>query len=99
MDSLQRALIDALEQNTPAALATVVKTMGSSPRAVGAKMLIYADGEIVGSVGGGEMEQRVIAEARDVIQTGQARYLDYNLSRPDRGDPMICGGEMEIFVE
>lgn len=99
MDTLQRALVEAIQNNTPAALATVVKTLGSSPRAVGAKMLIYADGTIVGSVGGGEMEQRVIEQARGVIRDGQARYLDFNLSRPERGDPMICGGEMEIFVE
>lgn len=99
MDTVQRALVQAMENNTPAALATVVKTMGSSPRAVGAKMIVYADGSIAGSVGGGEMEQRVIGAAREVIHTGQPRYLDFNLSKPERGDPMICGGEMEIFVE
>lgn len=99
MDTLQHALVEALEKNTPAALATVVKTIGSSPRAVGAKMLVYADGSIVGSVGGGEMEKRVIEDARAVIQSGQPRYLDFNLSKPERGDPMVCGGEMEIFVE
>ncbi len=99
MDAVQRALVEALHNNTPAALATVVKTIGSSPRAVGAKMLVYADGSIVGSVGGGEMEQRVIEQARSVIREGQARYLDFNLSKPERGDPMVCGGEMEIFVE
>jgi xanthine dehydrogenase accessory factor len=99
MDAVQRAWIEAIQNNTAAALATVVKTIGSSPRAVGAKMIVYADGSIVGSVGGGEMEQQVIGEAREVIRTGQARYLDFNLSKPERGDPMICGGEMEIFVE
>jgi xanthine dehydrogenase accessory factor len=99
MNAFQTALVHALQNNTPAALATVVKTIGSSPRAVGAKMLVYADGSIVGSVGGGEMELQVIAHAREVIRQGQARYLDFNLSKPERGDPMVCGGEMEIFVE
>lgn len=99
MDTVQRALIDALEKQIPAAVATVVKTHGSSPRAVGAKMLVYADGSIVGSVGGGEMEKLVIQDAQAAIHDGKPRYLDFNLSKPERGDPMVCGGEMEIFVE
>ncbi len=99
MDAFQTALVQALETGTSAALATVVKTLGSSPRAVGAKMLVYADGSIVGSVGGGEMEQRVIEQARAVIREGAPRYLDFTLSNPERGDPLVCGGEMEIFVE
>ncbi len=99
MDAVQRALVDALETATPAALATVVKTLGSSPRAVGAKMLVYADGRIVGSVGGGDMERRVIRSAQTAIQEGKPQYLDFKLSHPERGDPMVCGGEMEIYVE
>jgi len=99
MDTVQRALVEALEQNKPAAVATVVKTLGSAPRAVGAKMLVYPDGSIVGSVGGGEMEQRVIREALAALDEGKPRYLDFNLSNPERGDPLVCGGEMELFIE
>src|ERR671932_2484906 len=99
MDPVLKGLAQAIEENRPAAVATVVKTMGSCPRQVGTKMLVYADGSIVGSVGGGEMEARVIEEARAVIREGKPRYLDMNLSNPDRGDPLVCGGEMEIFVE
>src|SRR5919199_1995636 len=99
MDAVQQAMVKVLQSNQAAAVATVVKTMGSSPRQVGTKMLVYADGGIVGSVGGGEMEARVIEEARAVIREGKPRYLDMNLSNPDRGDPLVCGGEMEIFVE
>ncbi len=99
MQQVYKALAESIEQNKPAAVATIVKTMGASPREVGAKMLVYADGTIVGSVGGGEMEARVIAEAKAVIRDGKPRYLDMNLSNEERGDPLICGGEMEIFVE
>lgn len=99
MDALSQALVDVLQNNKPAALATVVKTRGASPRNVGAKMLVYPDGSIVGSVGGGEMERRVIAEAQQVLTDGEPRYLDMTLSNEERGDPLICGGEMEIFVE
>jgi xanthine dehydrogenase accessory factor len=92
-------LIDVLQHDKPAALATVVKTRGASPRDVGAKMIVYPDGAIVGSVGGGEMELRVIAAAKDALADGKPRYLDLTLSNEHRGDPLICGGEMEIFVE
>ncbi len=99
MDTFSQALVDALQNNKPAALATVVKTRGASPRNVGAKMLVFADGSIVGSVGGGEMELRIISTAKEVLTDGQPRYIDMTLSNDKRGDPMICGGEMEIFVE
>ncbi len=99
MDTISQAIVDALQNNKPAALATVVKTRGASPRNVGAKMLVFADGSIVGSVGGGEMELRIITAAKQVLADGQPRYMDMTLSNDQRGDPMICGGEMEIFIE
>ncbi len=99
MDMFYKALAEAIEQNQPAAIATIVKTLGSSPRDVGSKMLVYPDGRIVGSVGGGAMEARVIEAAQATMRDGQPRYLDMTLSNEERGDPLICGGEMEIFVE
>ena len=99
MDVFSQALVEVLQNNKPAAVATVVRTRGASPREAGAKMLVYPDGSIVGSVGGGEMELRVIAAAKDALRDGKPRYLDMTLSNEQRGDPMICGGEMEIFVE
>ena len=99
MDTVSQELIQVLQNNTPAALATVVRTRGASPRQAGAKMLVYPDGSIVGTVGGGEMEMRVITEAQGALRDGKSRYLDMTLSNEQRGDPMICGGEMEIFVD
>jgi xanthine dehydrogenase accessory factor len=99
MDAISQAIVDVLQNNKPAALATVVKTRGASPRNVGAKMMVFPDGAIVGSIGGGEMELRVINAAKESLADGQPRYLDMTLSNEERGDPMICGGEMEIFVE
>jgi xanthine dehydrogenase accessory factor len=99
MDVFSQALVQVLQDNKPAAVATVVKTRGASPREAGAKMLVYPDGSIVGSVGGGEMELRVITAAKDALSDGKPRYLDMPLSNEAHGDPMICGGEMEVFVE
>jgi xanthine dehydrogenase accessory factor len=99
VNQFYKALAESIQQNKPAAVATVVKTVGSSPRDVGSKMLVYPDGSIVGSVGGGEMEARVIEAAKASIRDGKPRYLDMMLSDEARGDPLICGGELEIFVE
>lgn len=82
-----------------AALATVTRTTGSVPRRAGAKMLVLPDGDIEGSIGGGEMESRVIEEAQAAMADGQPRTLNYELRDPGSGDPGVCGGTVEVFVE
>lgn len=83
----------------PVALCTVVRTSGSVPRRPGAKMLVHPDGRIEGTIGGGEMESRVVAEALAALADGQPRTLEYALTDPKRGDPGICGGTVEVYVE
>ncbi len=92
-------LIAAQEAGEVVALATVVKARGSVPRHAGSKMLVYADGRISGTIGGGEMESRVIEQAKAAIDDGQPRTIPYTLVDPKAGDPGVCGGEMEIYVE
>lgn len=92
-------LTEAVNAATPVVLATVVATRRSVPRRAGTKMLVYGDGRIVGTVGGGEMESRVIEEAKGALRTGRTKLLDYNLLAPDRGDPGVCGGEVQIYLE
>jgi xanthine dehydrogenase accessory factor len=93
------ALLDAQEKGTPAALATVVSVVGSVPRHEGSKMLIYADGTFVGTVGGGAMESLVIKEALAALADGQPRKPTYTLNDIKAGDPGICGGTVEVFIE
>jgi xanthine dehydrogenase accessory factor len=93
------ALLQAQSDGVTAALATVVSTRGSMPRHAGSKMLVYADGRIVGTVGGGAMEARVIAEATEAINDGQTRLRTYTLNNLEDGDPGICGGSAQIFIE
>jgi len=81
------------------ALATVVRARGSVPRRAGSKMLIFPDGHIEGTVGGGEMESRVIHEALEAMTSGEPKILHYTFQDPAQGDPGVCGGEMEVFVE
>lgn len=81
-----------------AALATVISAAGSTPREEGAKMLVRADGSIMGTVGGGAIEKAVIKEALDVIRKGKAKKLEYRLSAGGELG-MICGGDTEVFIE
>jgi len=62
-------------------------------------MLVFPDGSILGTVGGGELENRVLAEALETLRDGKARLLEYNMADPQRGDPGVCGGQVEVFVE
>jgi xanthine dehydrogenase accessory factor len=94
-----RAASEVMQNNETAALCTVVKSEGSTPRHVGSKMLVYPDGHFVGSVGGGDLEHRVLDEAWISISEGQPRLLSYSLADPSRGDPGVCGGQVEVFVE
>jgi xanthine dehydrogenase accessory factor len=62
-------------------------------------MLIFGDGRTRGTIGGGEMESRVVAAAREAMADGTTRLVPYSLVDPGRGDPGVCGGSVEIFVE
>jgi xanthine dehydrogenase accessory factor len=99
MISIIKALADLETSHQPAALCTVVKTSGSTPRHSTSKMLVFPDGHILGTVGGGELENRVRKEAMASLQDGQPRLLSYNLTDPSRGDAGVCGGQVEVFVE
>jgi len=82
------------------ALATVVKTWGSSPRPVGAKLAVNAGGEFVGSVSGGCVEGAVVTEALEAIRDGKPRLLGFGVSNEEAWEVgLACGGKIEIFVE
>ena len=99
MDSIYLALAEIEKNNSSAALCTVVKSEGSTPRHVGSKMLVYPDGKFIGTVGGGELESRVIKAALESLTNDAAQKLSYTMADPSRGDPGVCGGTVEVFVE
>ena len=99
MKTIYQSLAELESTHQPAALCTVVKTSGSTPRHSTSKMLVYADGHILGTVGGGELENRVIQEALASLSDGKPRNLEYSMADPGRGDPGLCGGQVEVFVE
>ncbi len=97
--ALLAELSDALDAGRPVVLATIVSTARSVPRHAGTKMLIYPDGSTSGTVGGGEVEAFVRADALAALASGTTRLATYNLQDPEQGDPGICGGTMTIALE
>jgi xanthine dehydrogenase accessory factor len=97
---LARAIYELLDGRdrscTSAALATVIRRSGSAPQVAGARMLVYADGRTLGTVGGGAIEMQVLDTCRQVLRTGNPRTVEAHLVR-DLG--MCCGGAMEVFVD
>ncbi|MDP1725258.1 MAG: XdhC family protein [Bacteroidota bacterium] len=95
MQSLFNILQCALEKREQLALCTVVETSGSTPLKAGAKMLIWANGDSAGTIGGGNVESQVIADAIKLILQNESKLIDYALLKQN----MCCGGTMKIFIE
>ncbi|MFH1434602.1 MAG: XdhC/CoxI family protein [Pseudomonadota bacterium] len=94
-------LASLLRGGTKAALATVVRTGGSTPRETGAKMIVLADGGIEGTIGGGILEKKVIDDAMAMMKEGAAgKLVHYRLLEEEKGGiGAACGGDCDVFVE
>lgn len=92
-------LTRALDGGEPVVLATVIGTDRSVPRHAGTKMLVHADGRQLGTIGGGEMEVRVIEAALECLAQGRTRTVSYDLVDPGTGDPGVCGGTVHLYLE
>ena len=94
------ALTEALERGEEVALVTIVAATGSTPQRVGAKMLVYADGRTVGTIGGGCYENDAFWKARETIKARRPLNVKYELSDDIAEETgLICGGQMEVFIE
>jgi xanthine dehydrogenase accessory factor len=91
-----QALLELLQSGGEGALATVVKTTGSTPQVPGARMLLLEGGSSVGTIGGGAIERLVLEVLAEVRDGAGARLLECDLAK-ELG--MCCGGSMEIFIE
>jgi len=82
------------------AIATVVETWGSAPRAVGSLLVMDGDGAMEGSVSGGCVEGAVMVEAQDAIASGKPQLLDYGVSDDEAfAVGLACGGRIRVLVE
>src|SRR5947208_12607831 len=94
------AVAEALERGEAAALVTIVAAHGSTPQRVGAKMLVFADGRIVGTIGGGCYENDAFGKARDAIRTRKPQLVHYELDDDFAQETgLICGGQMDVYIE
>ncbi len=98
--SLTEALQAAREAGRRCALATIVGTKGSTPRKVGARMIVDPEVGLVGTVGGGCGEAEVIEAAKEVLKTGVPRRVRVDLTDDFVSwSPAVCGCIMDIFLE
>lgn len=100
MSDVLEELLEARRAGKPCALATVAATVGSVPRHAGAKMIVYADNSISGTVGGGKFEALVITQALDCLAKKEPLLKTWTL-REDQPDSFgaICGGEVTVLIE
>lgn len=81
-------------------LATIVKVTGSAPREVGAKMAVCADGSIIGTIGGGAGEGKVIQQALTVFKTREKQLVEIDLTgTPGKDIQGVCGGKVQVWLE
>ena len=104
MSDIYLEIAKAKEERKSVALAVITKTTGSTPQKAGAKMLIYPDRTISGTIGGGVLEENVITTAIECLRTRQTQTLQFELKIPKKGThnnnlDMICGGNMEVYIE
>jgi xanthine/CO dehydrogenase XdhC/CoxF family maturation factor len=97
-------LLDVVERivqdGEQAVIATIVRTKGSTPREVGARMVVCDSGKVHGTVGGGCGEAEVWSEAMEVLVSQQPRLIEVDLLHdqdPEGG--RACGGLMYVFLE
>jgi xanthine dehydrogenase accessory factor len=99
MTSIYESIREIERSGGRAVVCTVVRTSGSVPRHAGSKMIVHPDGRIEGTIGGGELEGRVVADALRSLAAAEPSFVSYAMRDPGSGDPGVCGGEVEIFIE
>ena len=99
MLEIYRELVSVTSKGERAVLATVISSRGSAPRKAGAKILIKKDGTFIGGVGGGGIERKVQEKAIEVMNSGEPQIVRFDLSGKEETLAMICGGQMDVFLE
>lgn len=97
MKAFFEALLDALRHGRAAVLCCILSSSGSAPRGAGAKMAVFADGSILGTIGGGAAERQAIEKALRIFDGSSAGSCRFDLAAGQLGDVgMICGGEVTV---
>ncbi len=97
MDFLFKRISQLHEENRTFCIVTVVSSTGETPRKAGARGIVFPDGSIEGTVGGGSIEVLAIETAQQVLKDGKPLLQEYPLSKVKDG--MLCGGAMTLYYE
>ncbi|MBI3362330.1 MAG: XdhC family protein [Chloroflexi bacterium] len=97
---MTRAASEALNRGETVCLATVVRVRGSAPRHTGARLLVWPDGKIHGTIGGGTLEWRVVEDARAALAEGQPHFKNYVFDTRGGPDSVgLCGGSVDVHMD
>lgn len=99
MLEIYQELVNVISKGERAVLAIIVASHGSTPRKAGAKMLVKEDGTSIGTIGGGGTEHKIRSKIAEVMKSGQPQIVHFDLSGKDDALQMICGGQMDVFLE
>lgn len=100
MNDIFEEIVRVRRQGEKAVLATIINTHGSAPRKEGTKMLVKADGQIIGTVGGGSLEHQVHKQALQLIKGTESQLVHFELTNEDASkEGMVCGGIVDVFIE
>ncbi len=98
MDDLFYKAYEAAQKGRSFAFATIIEsTIKGTPRKAGAKMVVFEDGKIWGSIGGGRNERNASLECQEAIKTQKPKIVSYKFD--EKPGNSICGGEIKIFIE
>jgi xanthine dehydrogenase accessory factor len=100
MDDIYESIANLRRRGEKAVLATIVSTSGSAPRKESAKMLVLADGKIIGTIGGGAIEYQAYQESLKLMNGNESKLAHYELTNADASkEGMTCGGIVDVFLE
>ncbi len=92
-----KKVLEKVESGIEAAIVSITKSSGSTPRQIGTTMGVFEDRSIVGTIGGGALENRVMDLAMEAIENGYS--ISHFLPLGSKGIEMVCGGDVEIFID
>lgn len=94
---LMKKAMEELDRGRELAIATVISSQGSTPRREGTKMIVFQDGSIYGTIGGGVLENRIIELSLEAIKEGRSHSVNCPLDSDEL--KMVCGGTVDIFID
>jgi xanthine dehydrogenase accessory factor len=97
--SIYQLVADMERKGEPGVLCTIISSKGATPRHTTTKMIVFPEGRITGTIGGGELEIQVIQEAKQVMKDQKTRLVHYDYNNPSQGGVGVCGGSVEIYLE